>query len=397
MQNEHEVSLNGLLKEKNKKLEIKNSVVRQVCGGDVSVIRPHFFGRGLESSRFCNFWLDYYSSIEYRIGMTLKRSPFLIVLSGALVLGAYAQAQSFLTNGLIAYYPFNDSAIDASGNGFNGVVTGSCVFAQDRFGNPDYALSISNNQSAADSDTGRVSIPISTINGLTAGTISAWVNPEDITSGDIVSKQHSGVSSYAIFSIGSYVDNGGQPHTANPGTLYFHSQDGSSGYFAASTASVATGAWKQVVVVFSTNSCSFYINGVLCGTTNGDFSIPDDLDCDSENIGCWTGEGFLGPLRLRFDGAIDDVRIYGRALSCGEVAQLYALETPPIINIQKAVYVTSDNLWTGTNYQLQMSSDLINWTNQGSVFTATTNYWRSTNYWDVANWNQLFFRLQQAP
>jgi hypothetical protein len=66
----------------------------------------------------------------------------------------------------------------------------------------------------------------------------------------------------------------------------------------------------------------------------------------------------------------------------------------PIINIQKAVYLTSTNLLVGFDYQVQASSDLINWTNQGSVFTATNSNWQSTNYWNVNDWNQLFFQLQ---
>jgi hypothetical protein len=69
----------------------------------------------------------------------------------------------------------------------------------------------------------------------------------------------------------------------------------------------------------------------------------------------------------------------------------------PIINIQKAVYLTSTNLLVGANYQIQSSLDLINWTNQGSVFTATNSNWQSTNYWDVDDWNQLLFRLQVTP
>ena len=44
-----------------------------------------------------------------------------------------ASAQSFLTNGLVAYYPFNGNANDASGNGNNGTVNGA-ILTQDRFG-----------------------------------------------------------------------------------------------------------------------------------------------------------------------------------------------------------------------------------------------------------------------
>jgi hypothetical protein len=67
----------------------------------------------------------------------------------------------------------------------------------------------------------------------------------------------------------------------------------------------------------------------------------------------------------------------------------------PNVNVRKAIYLDSDTLSVTTNYQLQVSTDLVNWTNSGNAFTATTNVWRSTNYWDVANWNQLFFRLQE--
>jgi hypothetical protein len=71
--------------------------------------------------------------------------------------------------------------------------------------------------------------------------------------------------------------------------------------------------------------------------------------------------------------------------------------TPPTFNIQKAVYLTSTNLVVGFNYQIQASSDLIHWTNQGSVFTATNSNWQSTNYWNVNDWNQLFFQVEAVP
>jgi hypothetical protein len=58
------------------------------------------------------------------------------------------------------------------------------------------------------------------------------------------------------------------------------------------------------------------------------------------------------------------------------------------------VFVLTLNLAVGSNYQVQVSSDLQNWTNQGAAFTATNTYWRSTNFWDVDQWNQLFFRLK---
>ena len=49
-----------------------------------------------------------------------------------------SNSPAFLTNGLIAYYPFNGNANDASGNGNNGTVYGATLTA-DRFGNPNSA------------------------------------------------------------------------------------------------------------------------------------------------------------------------------------------------------------------------------------------------------------------
>ena len=48
------------------------------------------------------------------------------------------RAQSFLTNGLVVYYPFNGNAKDASGNGNDGTVEGAILTA-DRFDNANSA------------------------------------------------------------------------------------------------------------------------------------------------------------------------------------------------------------------------------------------------------------------
>jgi hypothetical protein len=312
-----------------------------------------------------------------------------------------AQAQSFLTNGLVAYYPFsNGSTNDFSGNGNTGTNYGG-TFTTDRLGLPNSALFLknTNNTTLTDAFCKRIWVPAQTLNNLTSGTISAWINPNDVTHGAIFAKQDGGVNTMAVFSVGGYSDpNTGLPIAGTAGTLYFHPQDYTP-IAQSSSGLVVAGNWQHVCVAFSSTNCVFYINGKLAGSTTGNFSVPSDL-----NASCWTSIGALaggffdaGNLRPQqwFYGLIDDVRIYNRALATNEVAQLYAIESAPIVNIQKAVYISSSNLNVGTNYQVQVSSDLLNWTNSGSVFTATTNSWRSTNYWDVANWNSLFFRIQQ--
>ena len=48
------------------------------------------------------------------------------------------QAQDPFTNGLVAYYPFNGNADDATGNGNNGIVA-NAVLTTDRFNQPSHA------------------------------------------------------------------------------------------------------------------------------------------------------------------------------------------------------------------------------------------------------------------
>jgi hypothetical protein len=79
----------------------------------------------------------------------------------------------------------------------------------------------------------------------------------------------------------------------------------------------------------------------------------------------------------------------------------YAIPAPaPIVSLIRAIKAVQPSFSTlslGRNYQLQVSTDLNAWTNQGSPFTATNTSMIFPQYFDVDNWNQLFFRLQVAP
>jgi hypothetical protein len=76
---------------------------------------------------------------------------------------------------------------------------------------------------------------------------------------------------------------------------------------------------------------------------------------------------------------------------------VYALNIGPVVSLIKAVKPSFSYLALGTNYQLQVSTDMKTWTNQGSTFTATNTSMVYPQYFDVDNWNRLFFRLQTAP
>ena len=98
-------------------------------------------------------------------------------LTITLALGVQVQAQSFLTNGLVAYYPFNGNANDASGNGNDGIVYGA-ILTVDRFGNAYSAYYFAGTNSY-------IRIPqTSSLNNLQNTTISYWIKHYKPTSGE---------------------------------------------------------------------------------------------------------------------------------------------------------------------------------------------------------------------
>ncbi len=142
-------------------------------------------------------------------------------------------------------------------------------------------------------------------------------------------------------------------------------------------------------------------SAVLGGEHQRLYRYPPRRTTSGENAGS-SGEKRGSHIAYRcpssfWHGLIDDVRIYNRVLSSNEVAQLYAIESGPLVDLIKAVKPSFSYLALGTNYQLQVSGNLSSWTNQGSVFTATNTSMVYPQYWDVDNWNELFFRLQVAP
>ncbi len=79
----------------------------------------------------------------------------------------------------------------------------------------------------------------------------------------------------------------------------------------------------------------------------------------------------------------------------------YTPQLPPIIQLTYAPYAvlpTFSNLIVGTNYQLQVSTDLTGtFTNYGAAFAATNSSMVYTQYFEVANWSQLFLRVKTSP
>jgi hypothetical protein len=232
----------------------------------------------------------------------------------------------WMTDGLVAYYPFNGNANDQSGHGNDGIVYGATLTA-DRFGNPNNAYFFNGTSSY-------IRIPQSaSLNNLQNATISYWTKYYKSTSGgyDVSMTICNGQDRFSPPGFWTYA-------TATQ-LIHFLGQWNNVSVDVALPfdASVPLDQQAFVSVTFVANPTNIliYKNGALQGTTPRQ-GIGISRPSYDWFIGC---SGDLGLYPYYLDGMMDDVRIYNRALSDQEVGQLYILEsgnsnTAPIIITQ---------------------------------------------------------------
>jgi len=218
------------------------------------------------------------------------------------------QLPSNLQNGLVAYYPFCGNANDASGNGNDGnLSSNSPTLTLDRFGNSNSAYQFNVNQ--------LISAPIVNSSVFTA---AAWVRFDSYnacTSG--------GPGSYFIsHKSNAYYGNGfglGQVNGQFSWFNYNTSANNNQQY----PGPVDLYRWYFVAETFNSNGAAYlYVDGekvdsmlignIITGGIVYDFKIGGEIDNPTV---CW------------FDGIIDDVFYYHRALDESEIQDLYISTT----------------------------------------------------------------------
>jgi len=316
------------------------------------------------------------------------------ILTITAALAVQVQAQSYLTNGLVAYYPLSGDALDASGHGNDGTPVG-VAFVANPHGVTNGCCQFYGNVPSGNDNSYIDVTPTSSLNFTNGITVACWC----VVDG-------SGYESPRLVSIVNSIHSGSDEgyceltwRNGPPQQFVFAYGTNQLTYSQQATwaASFTNGQWLHLVGVATGTSETLYVNGVIVsnvtGVTFGDIGQADLMNIGREDVN--GGAGYDD-----FDGRMDEVRIYNRALLDSEVQQLYAyeyaIEFEPIVSLLKAVKPSFNYLLPGTNYQLQVSSDLNTWTTN-STFTATNTSMTYTQYFDVDNWEQLFFRLQVAP
>ena len=223
--------------------------------------------------------------------------PALLLAWLALCLIQPAHGQSSLTNGLVAYYPFDGNANDASGNGNNGIVYGA-IPDFDRYGFPNGSFKFTGTTNRI-----RLNIGPSTFVGDYA--ISTWVNVTDLQAGSLgLVSGDQGCVRFYVLGAGYGADSG------KVGFYMFRPDPWTQVGLMTSGSYLSTNRWHHLAVVRSGGNFLMYVDGALSTQTTGG-SLP--LSGTYLEVGNdLANASFL-------HGNLDDLRIYNRALSTNEI------------------------------------------------------------------------------
>ncbi len=243
------------------------------------------------------------------------------VPGGTTDIGDVTMNELFLNNGLVANYPFNMNANDESGNGNHGSVHGAAL-VEDRFGNINSAYYLDGVDDYIDIGKNvQPPFPVS---------VSVWINANDL---DANGCGIAGIVRNDQYDDGRY--RYGLTVRVNGGYLSAHYFEGFSaprnriGY-TSDDALITAGNWYHLVVKFNAHrNIQLFVNGVeypgsYSGTGSG-------LSYSGSNGAIGTFKSNRPDRTCYFNGTIDDLRFYNRALSENEARALFSNLLPDLI------------------------------------------------------------------
>lgn len=242
----------------------------------------------------------------------MKKLTFLTAILFASL--SFAQVPTYVpTNGLVGWWPFNGNANDESGNGNNGTVNGASL-TSDRNG-------VANKAYSFDGIDDYINVLFSSsLHGQT-GTINVWIKTNGIfTNQKSIFSQSSGRPQLVAESQGE-----GGNQSSNSAAIHWKA---TNGLFpcAQSNSAVDISEWLMITANYSTDSFKIYINGINETITNTSLTQDNCSQNDFQiggfyqtNSNCGSSIGFS----QMFDGFIDDIGIWNRALTACEIKNLY--------------------------------------------------------------------------
>jgi len=264
------------------------------------------------------------------------------------------------------------TVVDSSGNGNNGTAQANTNTKSTTDAIHNRALTFNGTTDYVDLGTGINSLITNQI------TVTAWVK---VTASDdisiVVAGQYSDITEkdFALF-----------PYQSAGGQVYFDVGNGTVSGRATSNAGYALGNWFLIVGTYDGSNVRIYYNGVI-GATVGTLTGNISFSGDSIKIGKQSGGSF-------FNGSIDDVRIYNRALTASDVAALYQAGSHRTgdVGFSKMLFPPIDQSVVGWWKLNDAAGQTIvkDWTANANTGTSANNIISATGYTGVANTAMTF-------
>lgn len=261
------------------------------------------------------------------------------------------------TDGLAAWYPFNGNANDASGNGNHGIVNGA-ILVQDRFGNINSAYSFDGIDDKINCGNGS-SLQIG--GDITVGVWIKTLNPSQL--------EKTAIGKYQWTSVGWEIT------TTSINKIQFDGRDPQWRTSGPSNIIIANDVWHFVVGQRIGSVWKIFVDGILSNQNN--VGTTGSLICGVNlNIGCDWNQYF-------YNGLVDDVRIYNRALSDCEIQALYQEAMSYLVTVAPNPIAGGSVSGGGIYYAGTTATvtavpstgyTFINWTENGNVVSTNASY-----------------------
>jgi len=243
------------------------------------------------------------------IAVLLTVVLFLIVVN--------TSASTSLEDGLVAYYPFDGNADDASGNGYHGTEHGGLSYVSGingqaaNFDGVDDFIDVGHN-----------------VTGNTALSISAWVRFDQLDTVQTIVGKYDGDSG-AGDNIERTFDLLKHNLANNNEVQFTISEDGTNFEFSQSDSITTANEWYHIAATFGHNTIQTFINGTPTSNTPSEFSSLYASNIATV-IGTNVNDSGYSNINM-MKGDIDELRIYNRILSESEIEQLYNQTPSPQI------------------------------------------------------------------
>ena len=290
-----------------------------------------------------------------------------LAMAAAILLPMQTMAQNVPSyvpnNGLVGWWPFNGNANDASGNGNNGTVNNGAVLTTDRFGGLNSAYNL-------DGDNDFISVnPSTSLNIVNNISISIWFYTTQ-----------TGFYGYLVDR--DICGNAKDWSLAYNGSSILRIGDGATDQII-NSASNNINSWHNLVFVRNGNSFKLFIDGVISGQI-----LINGLNFLNNLTPIFFGEQLCNPNSVNspnFNGKIDDIGIWNRALTQQEVTALYNSTTntcPLITSVTLNAQQTQSSVTNAVVGYLPNSTKIISDTTQWHYIALTKSGPTGNFYFD---------------